>query len=81
MPLTINSDNYQIGNKAMANVLLLYYHIISEGGITNDQTACIDTDDFNYYDFLDVELDEEGNNLDIDLFLIRKGPSLQYFVI
>lgn len=45
--MEINSENCSVGNKAMANVLLLYFHILSEGGITNDQTVYLDTDFFD----------------------------------
>jgi len=72
--MIIDNTNYQIGNKAMASVLLLYYHLLDEGGITNDQTVYIDPKDFNGFDFLSVKLKESTNlSLDIDESLIREG--------
>ena len=72
--MIINNKNYQVGNKAMASVLLLYYHLLDEGGITDGQTVYIDYEDFNGYDFLGVELKEESNeSLDINETLIREG--------
>jgi hypothetical protein len=69
--LHIDSTNYAVGNCAMASVLLLYYHLLREGGITNDQTVYVDNDDFNAFDFLDVTA-AQGEN-DIDVELIREG--------
>jgi len=58
----------------MAYVLLLYYHLIDEGGITNDQTVYIDSKEFNPFDFIDFEIrEDEGTSLDLDEELIRKG--------
>ena len=51
--MVIDKDNCHIGNKAMASVLLLYYHLIKEGGFTNDQTIYIDPDDFNGFKYID----------------------------
>ena len=62
-----------VGNRAMASVLLLYYHLMREGGITNDQTVYIVSEDFNASDFVDVEV-EDG--LEIDQKLIREGACL-----
>lgn len=55
----------------MASVLLLYYHLLNEGGFTNDQTVYLDQNDFNGYDFLGLEVQEES--FDIDETLIREG--------
>ncbi|CCK76367.1 hypothetical protein OLEAN_C21910 [Oleispira antarctica RB-8] len=72
--MIIDNTNYEIGNKAMASVLLLYYHLLNEGGITNDQTVYLDQNDFNGYDFLGLEVREgSGRNLDLDEALIREG--------
>ena len=72
--MVIDDTNYQVGNKAMASILLLYYHLLSEGGISNDQTVYIDPNDFNGFDFLNVELQESKNqNLDINENLIKEG--------
>lgn len=56
-------DNSHVGNKAMASALLLYYQILSEDGITNDQTVYIDPDDFDGFSYLSVDVDD---NLGID---------------
>ncbi|CAM4053705.1 hypothetical protein SAMN05216575_11392 [Ectopseudomonas alcaliphila] len=58
----------------MASVLLLYYHLLNEGGITNDQTVYLDPNDFNGFDYLGVEVNELANeSLDLDEDLIREG--------
>lgn len=58
----------------MANVLLLYYHLVDEGGITNDQTIYLDPEDFNGFDFLGVEVRElECESLSLNETLIREG--------
>ncbi|MEW8318146.1 MAG: hypothetical protein AB2660_02630 [Candidatus Thiodiazotropha sp.] len=71
--MIINEENCQIGNKAMASVLLLYYHLLNEDGFTNDQTVYIDRDDFDGFSFLDASVDENQMILDIDEGLIREG--------
>jgi hypothetical protein len=72
--MIINNTNYEIGNKAMASVLLLYYHLLDAGGITNDQTVYLDPKDFNGFDFLNVEVKEQANeSLDLDESLMREG--------
>jgi len=60
-----------IGNKALASVLLLYYHLCIEGNFSGDETVYIDSEDFNGYDFLQVEID--SSIIDIDQKLIREG--------
>ena len=65
--MIINNTNCEIGNKAMASVLLLYYHLVNEGGITNDQTVYLDPTNFNAYDFLGVAIADESLDLDGDL--------------
>lgn len=70
--MIIDSENYKTGNKALASVLLLYYHLIQEGGFTNDQTVCIDPDDFNGFNFLDVKVNGDLN-LEIEEKLLREG--------
>ncbi len=58
----------------MASVLLLYYHLLDERGIFNDQTVYVGSLDFNGFDFLDVKVKEEYNeSLDINESLIREG--------
>jgi hypothetical protein len=71
--MIIDEENCQIGNKAMASVLLLYYHLLNEGGFTNDQTVYIDRDDFDGFSFLDTSVNENQMILDIDEGLIREG--------
>ncbi len=72
--MKIDDTNFETGNKAMASVLLLYYHLIDEGGITNDQTVYLDPKDFNGFDFLDVEVKEQANwSFDLDEALIGEG--------
>lgn len=58
----------------MASVLLLYYHLLDEGGITHDQTVYLDPKDFNGYDYLGVEVKEQDNeSLDLNEALMREG--------
>lgn len=56
----------------MAAVLLLYYHVLQDGGFGNDQTVYIDKDQFNGFDFLDVEVSEDVS-MDVDQQLLREG--------
>ena len=70
--MIIDDTNYQIGNKAMANVLLLYYHLLREGSINYAQTVYLDHDDFDGFKFLDVEV-QESYSPEIDETLIREG--------
>lgn len=72
MALRIDDANPVQGNRAMAAVLLLYYHLLREGGITNDQTVYVDADHFNGFDYLDVEVARELGG-DIDQGLLREG--------
>jgi hypothetical protein len=72
--MIIDRNNYEIGNKAMASVLLLYYHLIEENGFTNDQTFYVNQDDFNGFDFLNVQIEEKSNeSLDLNEDLIKQG--------
>ena len=70
--MLIDDSNYHKGNKAMASVLLLYYHLIQENGFTNDQTVYIDTQSFDGFSFLDVKVDE-SYCVEIDELLLREG--------
>ncbi len=70
--MIIDDTNYEIGNKAMASVLLLYYHLLREGGITNDQTVYIDHNDFDGFSLLNLEI-EESQKADLDEELIKVG--------
>jgi hypothetical protein len=72
--MIIDNTNYEIGNRAMASVLLLYYHLLDEGGITNDQTVYLDPENFNGFNFLGVEVrEQESESLGLDETLIKEG--------
>lgn len=68
--MEINESNYQKGYKAMASVLLLYYHLIGEGGLGFDCTVYIDPDDFNGFSYLNVEVIQ---GYGIEEKLLREG--------
>tara|TARA_B100000959_G_C14592641_1_gene464681 strand:+ start:18 stop:494 length:477 start_codon:yes stop_codon:yes gene_type:complete len=70
--MKIGAENTMVGNEAMASVLLLYYQIVSGGGISNDETVYLDPNKFNGFSFLQVEV-EESYYPDIDEALIRQG--------
>ena len=70
--MKIDKANYELGNKAMASVLLLYYHITSGGGFSGDETIFLDPSVFDGYSFLDVVV-TDGYEVDIDQKLIREG--------
>ena len=57
----------------MASVLLLYYHLLVEGGITNDQAVYVDQNIFDGYSFLNIEVTEQNNESEINEKLIREG--------
>lgn len=68
--MLIQLANSSVGNRAMASVLLLYYHLLKEGGFAHAVTACVAPDDFNGFDFLDVRV---APNLGIDEKWLREG--------
>jgi hypothetical protein len=70
--MVIDSGNYERGNRALGAILLLYFHLLQEGGITNDQTVYLDDDAFNGFDYLDVQVAPE-QWMDIDQELLREG--------
>lgn len=70
--MVIDASNYRRGNKAMASVLLLYYHMIMDGGFGNDQNVYIDPNDFDGFSYLNVQVVEDYR-LDIDEQLLREG--------
>jgi hypothetical protein len=72
MPKLINFDQCAVGNRAMASVLLLYYHLAREGGITHDQTVYLTQEDFDPFAFLDVQVAEDQKS-EIDQSLLREG--------
>lgn len=72
--MIIDNLNYEIGNRAIAWILLLYYHLLDEGGITHDQTVYLNQNDFNGFDFLDIEVrNPENMSLGLDEKLIKEG--------
>lgn len=72
--MIFDSTNCDVGNKAMAQVLLLYYHLLDEGGISNDQTVYLDPAHFNGFDFLGSKVVEGAyESLDLDERLINEG--------
>ncbi len=78
--MIIDNTNYEIGNKATANILLLYYHILNEKGITHSQTVYIDEKEFNGFDFIDVQvIEQEKECLEIDERLLKEG-SIIYLI-
>ena len=72
MTKVIGLDDCPAGNRAMASVLLLYFHLLREGGITNDQTVYIDADDFDPFAYASVEVDLQLEP-EIDQALLREG--------
>ncbi|WP_018605285.1 hypothetical protein [Uliginosibacterium gangwonense] len=68
--MLIHLANSSVGNRAMASVLLLYYHLLKEGGFGHVVTAHVAPDDFNGFDFLDVRV---APNLGIDEKWLREG--------
>jgi hypothetical protein len=70
--MLIDDSNAYLGNRAMAWVLLLYYHLLREGGITNDQTVYVDSEEFNAFEYVAVEVSPDQQP-DIDQKLIRRG--------
>jgi hypothetical protein len=73
-PLRLDLQSSPIANRAVASVLLLYYHLLREGGITNDQTVYLNADDFDPFAYLNVEV---ANGLsDVDQELLRQGAAI-----
>lgn len=61
-----------VGNNATAAVLLLYYHMVSCGGFTNDETVYIDQGIFDGKQFIDVVVEQDQEN-EINQELLRQG--------
>ncbi len=72
MLMTISADNAPQGNRAMAWVLLLYYHLLREGGFTHDQTVYVDAGEFNAFEYLAVQV-APAQQSEISQRLIRRG--------
>ena len=70
--MLITSENCSQGNRAIASVLLLYYHLIREGGITHEQTVYLTQDDFDPFTYLTVEVSKNQRS-EIDEALLREG--------
>lgn len=72
--MIININNIDKGNKAMASVLLLYYHLAQEKGFNHAETVYIDPNNFDGFSYLQVTVQEDANmSLDIDEKLLREG--------
>lgn len=78
--MKINIENVELGNRAMAQVLLLFYHLLREGGITHDQTVYLDLEQFDPFKFLDVQVENQGTKLDIDETLLRDGAFITMII-
>lgn len=72
--LQLNLRNSVVANRAMASVLLLYYHLLREGGITNDQTVYINAEDFDPFKYLSVKVSDDLS--DVDELLLREGAAI-----
>lgn len=70
--MRIELFNASEGNSAMAAVLLLYYHLVLEGGITHDQTVYLNPNDLDPAVWITVEVDSDLQP-EIDQTLIREG--------
>ncbi len=69
--MRLDLESSAIANRAVASVLLLYYHLLREGGITNDQTVYLNTDDFDPFTYLTVEVSNALTG--VDQKLLRQG--------
>ena len=72
--MKITEVNAEVGNRAMASALLLYYHLLMEAGITHDQTVYIEPGCFDGFSFLNACV-EEG--LDIDEGFLREASVIR----
>jgi hypothetical protein len=70
--MLIAADNAPQGNRAMAWVLLLYYHLLREGGFTHDQTVYVDAGEFNAFEYVAAQV-APGQQIEINQRLIRQG--------
>lgn len=69
--MTIDTNNAAQGNQSMASVLLLYYHLLQDGGFGNDQTVYIQAQ-FDGFEYIHVEVSAECAQ-EIDRQLLREG--------
>ena len=72
--IRLSLQNSAMANRAMASVLLLYYHLLREGGITNDQTVYVNPEDFDPFMYLSVEVSDDLS--DVDEALLREGAAV-----
>ena len=56
--ITIDGSNLKRGNAAMASILLLYYHLLEDGGFTHEQTIYLNDQDFDGFYFLEVKVSQ-----------------------
>jgi hypothetical protein len=73
--LIINKDNFDVGNKAVAAILLLYYHLLLEGGFTNDQNVYLSDMEFDGFAFINTRVLVNGES-GIDELLINQGAAI-----
>jgi hypothetical protein len=71
----INWDNFQVGNKAVAAILLLYYHLLQEGGFTNDETVYLREMEFDGFAFMNTRMLKNCES-HIDVLLINEGAAI-----
>ena len=77
--MIINNENYELGNKAMASVLQLYYQVVKEGGLFDAQTVYLSGLDFDPFKHLEVEVHDDYS-FEIEQNLLREG-SIIYLII
>lgn len=70
--MNIDKTNYQTGNRAIASILLLYYHIIKDNGFGNDQNVYLESLGFDAYEYLDTVVSEDYA-FEIEESLLREG--------
>ena len=73
--MLIDSKNAVQANRAMASVLLLYYHLLREGGLTHEQTVYVNLDDFDACEYLTAEVTKEQRN-ETDQQMLREGAAI-----
>ena len=69
--ITIDGSNLKRGNAAMASILLLYYHLLEDGGFTHEQTIYLNDQDFDGFYFLEVKVCQY--QAEINQQLLREG--------
>ncbi len=75
--MIIDDENFHAGNKAIAAILLLYYHMLSEGGFTNDQTIYLSELEFDGFAFINTQVSEDCKlELNLDELLINEGAAI-----